>query len=350
MLSETDSQHVPAIVRRFSEQIYSGQLARLRNGDTTGGIELCIILEPGVSAPWRDVQIEHAKLRHDVKLSRDLDGFLRRKDLNSSTRVGALRLAGHIGDPGLARAIEICWNIDDEKLDHLAEYLWAFGQCCGNEPARFLGPVCDAWATLPDKSEKEGRSSPRDNLAAHELCFAFRRWPPQAVIDYFVQRATHNDLKRPITIMLNGIDHPKALAFMVQELAAIHRELEGTGSFSIFASTATDEWRRAQEEGCPMSDASRKFLLSLWLDDGNDKFLRSVAFSLWAATKREDDLNILCRASVPEYLIDHVLKQRLARGDQQAIPALIETTHEQQWVLVAAGALPMVTGTNGRVR
>lgn len=325
MLAETDSQHVPAIARKFSDRrTYSGQLARLRNGDTTGGIELCMRSEPGVSAPWRDIQIEHAKLHHGAKLSKDLDGFLRRKDMNGPTRVGTLRLAGHIGNPSLAHAIEVCWNIDDEKLDHLAEYLWAFGQCCGNESARFLGPVCNAWAALPNKSEREDESSPRDDLAAYDLRFAFRRCPPRAAIDYFIQRATHDDLKWPITFMLHSIDHPKALAFLVQELAAIQKELEGTKSFSIFAHTAIGEWRRAQEAGRPMSDESRELLLSLWQNDEKDKFLRSAAFSLWAATKRDDDLDVLRRVSVPEYLADRVLEQRLVRGDQQAIPALIE--------------------------
>ena len=334
ILAETDSQHVPAIARKFLEQIYSGQLARLRNGDITGGVELCMRLEPGVGAPWRDIQIEHAKLHHDTKLSRDLDGFLRRKDLNGPTRVGALRLAGHIGNPDLARAIEICWNIDDEKLNHLIEYLWAFGRCCGNEPARFLGPVCDAWAALPDEPEREGDYSPREALAAYELRFAFRRWPPQTAIDYFVQRATHDDLKRPITIMLNDIDHPKALAFRVQERAVIWRQTGEINSFSYFMFKATNEWRRAQEEGRPMSDASRELLLSLWQNDENDKFLRSAAFSLWAATKREDDLDVLRRISVPEYLADHILEQRLVRGDQQAIPDLIEklsTNNKDYW-------------------
>ena len=274
MLEETDSHRVPEIARKFPDRAFSSQFARLRNGDTSGGTELCVTLGPGISDPWRDVQIEHAKLRHGTKLSRDLDDFLRRKDLNGSIRFGALRLAGHIGDPSLAHAIEVCWNIDDEKLSHLAEYLWAFGQCCGNEPARFLGPVCDAWAALPDDPEREGESSPRDDLAAYELRFAFRRWPPHTAIDYFAQRATHNDLRSPITFMLHGIDHPKALEFVVQELAAIRRRLEGTGSFSPFARTVADEWQRAQEKGHPMSDESRKPLLRLWLDDEKDKFLR----------------------------------------------------------------------------
>ena len=77
MLAEMDSHRVPAIVKKFSDRTFSSQLARLRNGDTSGGIELCVTLEPGDDAPWRDIQIEHAKLRHGAKLIRDLDCFLR---------------------------------------------------------------------------------------------------------------------------------------------------------------------------------------------------------------------------------------------------------------------------------
>ena len=319
MLEGTDSHRVPAIVQKFPDRAFSSQFARLCNGDISGGIELCVTSGPGIDDPWRDVRIEHAKLRHGAKLIRDLDYFLRRKELNSLERIGTLRLAGHIGDPSLAHAIEVCWNIDDEKLNYLAEYLWAFGQCCGNEPARFLGPVCDAWAALPDKPEKEGKPSPRDNLAAYELRFAFSSWPPHTAIDYFVQRATHDNLRGPITVMLHDMDHPKALAFVVQEFAAIRRRA-GT---SPLAHTAAYGWQRAQEMGRPMSDESRELLLRLWLDDETDKFLRTEAFSLWAATRLEEDLDILRTAQMPDDFVDSLLSQRLIRGDRQAIPAMI---------------------------
>ena len=87
MLEGTDSHRVPAIVGKFSDRTFSSQLARLHNGDTSGGIELCVTLEPGSGAPWRDVQIEHAKLRYGAKLIRDLACFLRRKDLRAYTKI-----------------------------------------------------------------------------------------------------------------------------------------------------------------------------------------------------------------------------------------------------------------------
>lgn len=324
MLAETDSPEAPALVRKFHDRTVSGHLARLRNGDLSGGIDLCIRIEPGVGAPWRDLQIEHAKLRHGRNLANALDSFLRRADLDNAVRIGALRLAGHIADPSLALAIEACWTVDAERDNHLADYLWAFGECCGDKPAHYLGPVCDAWAALSDQPEKRGSLSPRDELAAHELRWAFRRWPPVAAIDYFVERGSQDDLRWPITYMLHGMDHPKAVWFVVHELAATQRRLEGTKSFSPFVMSAKDDWRRAQEDkGRPMSKASRDLLLELWQDRTNDKHLRVQAFSLWAATQESDDIAALRAAISSDELADKVLWERLTRGDQQAIPAMI---------------------------
>lgn len=325
MLAETDSPKVPAVVGKFRDRTMSGPLARLRNGDLSGGIELCSRLEPGLGAPWRDIHIEHAKLRYGPDLTTSLANFLTRIDLDSTARIGALRLAGHIADPSLALAIEACWTADDERSDHLAEYLWAFGECCGDDPVRFLGPVCDAWASLPDRSDKEGRPSPRNELAAYDLRWAFRRWPPLAAIDYFVLRGSQDDLRWPITYMLHGIDHPQAVLFVVQELAAIQRRLEGTKSFSPFVMSAKDDWRRAQEDhGRPMSKASRDLLLGLWRDDAKDKHLRAQAFSLWGATHDSGDIEVLRAAKASDELADKILWERLTRGDHRAIPAMIE--------------------------
>jgi hypothetical protein len=316
-LEETDSSRVPGLVRKLRERTWSGDLAQLRNGDLTGGIELCIKLKPGVSAPWRDIQIEHAKLHFGTKLSKELSDFLWRKDLDALARAGALRLAGHVGDPSLAYAVEACWNADPERGDYLADYLWAFGQCCGDDPARFLGPVCDAWAALADES--------RDDLAAHELRWALRRWPPVAALDYFVQRGAQDELRGPITDLLLELDHPTAVSFVVRELASIQRSMEGTDSISVFLSRASDVWRRAQEDhGRPMSDASRSLLLQLWRDEMNDKHVRMQSFKLWAATQRDDDLEVLRTATSARELGDIILQQRLNRGDRQAIPAMIE--------------------------
>ena len=211
------------------------------------------------------------------------------------------------------------------RSDHLADYLWAFGECCEDDPERFLGPTCNAWAALSDQPDKEGSPSPRSDLAAHELRWAFHKWPPLAAIDYFIQRSSQDDLKFPITHMLHGVDHPTAVLFVVHELVEIRRRLEGTGSFSPFAMMADDYWRRSQEDdGRPMSKVSRDLLLGLWRDKSNDIHLRAQAFSFWAATQDVDDIEVLRKTDSSDDLADKILKRRLISGDHQAIPAMIE--------------------------
>ncbi len=326
MLAETDSSKIPNIVRKFSVQTTNAQIARFRNGDITGGMELCFHIEPGLGAVWRDIQIEHVKLRYGSKLIKTVDDILRKTDLSSVLKIGIIRLAGHIADPDLLLAIEACWTNDNERENHLADYLWAFAECCKDNPARFLEPVCNIWAKLSDQPETKGHSSPRDELIYYSVRFAFNKWPPsEAVIDYFVQRGTQDDLRTPIIMMLHGVDQPKAVLFIVHELAAHARKIEGTDYFSSFSMMVRDHWRRQQNNnGRPMSIESRSLLLGLWQDETNDKHLRTQAFSSWAMTQYPDDIEVLRTAKSPDILDDAILKARLTRGDQQAIQGMIE--------------------------
>nr|MDU9047112.1 hypothetical protein [Candidatus Electrothrix aestuarii] len=331
MLMQTDDLEVPALVCKFNEQGHynSGQLARLRNGDVAGGIEFCIRMSPGVLAPWRDAQMEHAKLRYGRKLSEDLQQFLRRVDLDRKQRTGALCMAGHLADPALALAIEACWNADEERDAHLDDYLWAFAECCGDAPVRFLAPVCDTWAALPDEATKP---SPRNAVLGYSsgLKGAFRRWPPSAAIDYFIERASQDEeLRWQITCMLHKVDNPKAISFVVHQCAAMEKSLEGTGFFSSFAMNAYQDWQTIQEYySSPMSQASRDMLLNLWQDESNDKYLRKQAFYFWAATKGCYDIEVLKTAKESAELSDDILKARLERGDQQAIPLMIKKIND----------------------
>lgn len=225
-------------------------------------------------------------------------------------------MAGHLANPALAEAIEVCWENDRERVNSLAEYLWAFAECCGDDPARYLGPVCDAWAALPNKAEREGFSSPRDELAAHNLRWAFRKWPPVSAIDYFIARAQKDELRWPITYMLHEVDQSATVLFVAQELA----ETQRTGRMAFL----DDHWQRAQENGCPVSKASRNALLALWQNSGRDKHLRASSFSLWAATTYADDLAVLQTVASSDDLFGQALAQRLTRGDQSAIPEMIK--------------------------
>ena len=323
-LSETESTKAVAIVRQFKDHTWTAWQALFRNGDLGGGLQLCLDVEPGIGAPWRDRQIEHAKIRFGAGLRKAIAELLRRPNLEQGARIGALRLAGYLADPQLAESIETSWNSDPLKDRHLVEYLWSAAQCCGTDPDRFLGPVCDAWAALPDESEDKKAPSPREDLAAHTVHFAFRKNVPVSAIGYFTRRAASEDLRWPITCMINGLDHPDAVEFVVKELAESNRKLEGTNMFSPFSTMAADEWRRSEEDvGRPMSHQTRDRLLALWQNTASDKYVRRHAFRFWATVERGEDLQILHAVDSADDLADSVLWQRLRRNDYTAVPELL---------------------------
>ena len=312
ILAETDLPDVPAIATKFPGRSTFAQLARLRNGDATGGVELCIDLEPGVTAPWRDSQLDHAKMHHARELTDDLCRILERHDLSGSERTGALRLAGHLAEPTLAPAIASCWNNDEERPSNLRDYLWAFAHCCGDEADRYLRRVCDAWALLSDEPSKPGFPSPRADLAADEIRWAFRRWPPVNAIDYFASRASDDALTWPILWMLNGVDHPAAVSCVAREFARIrrHREKKDESPPDLFF--FEHEWRDPlARDKRSMSEPSRESLLGFWSNETEDPHLREVSFRLWAATTGPGDIAVLRNHAERDYLASRILAARL---------------------------------------
>lgn len=325
VLSDTQSSRVVPLLGRFSDRSWSGPLAGLRNGSLASAIRLCYSLEPGSGAEWRDRAIDHAKAHFGTALIRRLDELLRRPQLTELERVGGLRLAGHLAATSLAEAIELCWLSDGARRTRLDEYLWAIAQCGGEHSERLLSPVCDAWAALPDRGESEDRSSPRDNLAAHHVAWAFWRSLPAPALAYFLLRATKDDLRWQITYMLHGADHPDAVEFVAHELAKGTRMIEGTDKIFLFVNTVRDHWQRWQRErGTPMSQESRERLKGLWINDGNDKHLRQQSFRLWAAASYPSDLSLLRSLAPSDVLADDVLRARLERKDDTAIADFIE--------------------------
>jgi hypothetical protein len=322
-LAQTEAPDVVRLVNRLNGRGWQAMQARLRNGDIVGGIQLCSRLEPGTGAPWRDIQIDHAKQRFGANLVAKVAETLRSMDLDETTRIGLIRLAGHIADSALGSAIEVCWQNDPARDKHLADYLWAFAECCGEEPARFLKAVCDAWAALPAERDNS-KPSPRDDLAAHTVRWAFQRWVPRGALPYFIKRAEADELRWPITFMLELVDDPTSIAFIIQEAAAIERRIEGTQSFSPFSNSLPRHWRERQErDGTGMSAASRDVAEKLWRDPDTEKYVRWVAFRLWAATHTDSDLQLLQWVDLPADLDDQILSERLQRGDRTATPALL---------------------------
>lgn len=332
-LEFTEGHEVPDLIRRFSEQTGHAAAAALRNGDVDGGIELCARYNFGIWATFRDRQIEHARLHFGSEFVRGLSERLASTELTPRMRIGAVRLAGHLSEPSLTDSLEKSWAIDGKTEDHLGDYLWAFARCCDDDAVatRNLEPICDRWASLPDKPKEGEHSAPRNSFAAYDLKMGLARYLPTGeALKFFVARARGRDLAWPLTQMLNGIDHPIAVEWVAEYAAQRMRDSAG----SYLVGDFIREWDRREENARPMSDLSRAVLLNRWQDLGKDTADRRVAFLLWCSRQGASDAPILRAWCQDEVLGTDILIERASRGDRETIPALIariRDEHGERW-------------------
>ena len=334
-ISETEHPRVLSLARKLDKGSWSTLRARYINGDVYGGIWLCYKIEFGIHVSGHDTFLDHVRDKFGGALTSTLSRIISGDSLSREARVGALRLAGHIGDPSLADAIRRCWAIDERRSEHLEDYLWACAQCVDNEPETILGPICDAWAQLPHRTnEIRQESETREDLAAHNIRWAFRSRLPPVAVSYLIERAKSEELRWPITYLMHGIDHPDAVEFIARELVSMTEKY----NFSHFSASIKDDWQRQEREfRKPMSEDSRKHLQGFWSNPGESESLRLQAFRLWSASCKPSDIDILKNISSNDQLYEEALWERLRLSDRSAIPDLIprldDDAHGYWWQL-----------------
>lgn len=326
VLSDTESSHVLPITQLFRNRSWAIEEARLLNGDLRAGLNMCLMIDVGATFPRRNRLIAHAQSRFGETFLRDLGELLDGPALSARERSGALRLAGFMADPRLADAVMACWRSDPDESSRLADYLWAAAKCCGDKAELLLEPICDAWAALSDTPAGTGLPSPRDDLAADHLSWAFRDAVPLSAIGYFVARARSDEaLRWPITYMLRSIDHPDTVEYLAHYFAERSRESKNGEYYSMVSMMLRRDWeRRGSGHGTGMSSASKQRLESLWRDESNDIHLRRQAFLLWDVSHADDDLRVLITLPETMPFWKDILRARLERGDQSAIPFLLQ--------------------------
>ena len=332
VLSECEGAHVKPLVERVdgTGANWLGLRARFRNGEVSAGIRLCAQCKPGTGWVGHVELIDHVLGKFGTDFLVALGSVLRKRDLTIAERKGALRLAGYASSPIMSEALRQSWHLDAARQELLADYLWACSQCCGEEPAMLLAPVFDAWAALPEQDD-DGHRSPRLSLGADHVRWAFRDRIPNDAIGYFLDRGAESGLRWPLLAMLNGIDHPDAVEFVVTELARHDEEGKGT----IPGMIAVREWTQRPRFGRNLMEvASRQRLFELWSCEASGRHLRWHALKLWCATVGPQDLDVLRTVDTSSKIGNLALFERLRRGDEKAIPELVpklDGGHASYW-------------------
>lgn len=325
ILASIDSPIVLSLTEKFplADQHQPLFEARFRNGDFRAAINWLTEYPFEVNLGCREELIEHVRRRWGDSLINYVVNVLESQNSASREVSGALYLAGYLGEPTLAHAVRTAWDNTRPESRNLEAFLWSAARVCGNEASITLEPVCEAWAALPEADEGLSEVQSRSSLAAHELSWKFRDYPPRAALPYFVRRAANKDLQWPITYMLRGIDDPIAVQHMAEYLAKLSRKTEGKGGF--IDHFVKNEWeRQSKEHGRSMSSASKTHLLHLSTDPKNDMHLRKQAFRLWEASVAHEDMAIARAIPYGDIRHDTAVWARARRQDLTVVPELIE--------------------------
>jgi hypothetical protein len=304
---------------------------RLRNGDAAAGAQvLSEEFYPAITHPWLEALIRQAKFRHGPELVLRLKELLTRKDLEDPVRSGALVLAGYLGEDSLAAAVRGAWDNAQDRNRFLLETLWASLRCSTNAPEELLSPVFAAILDLEDE-DHGGHLSDRQRLL-QEIRFATRHGFSDAVLKFLVKLGQREEYQGILAAILDTLDHPIAVDFVVRKLAFFSHRAKEQGGFFPWAMSWTDRWTRGEREGLmPLSRASTDALRSLWQEESNPDWLKEYALGVWA--KIEGDLPHLRSISEKSALYGTALWHRALRGDRTTASQVAGKVNEKTWWL-----------------
>ena len=321
LLEGTDSEFVLEVTEPLSRHRLLAR-ARLANGDArAGAIEFAdeLWFSPAVTDHALDAILSRGYARHKQTLLGGCKEILSKPDLADGEMRGILTLAGFIGDPTLTQPIRACWNLASNKQLMLVPSLWAAFRCASGEPAALLDPMIWEWSLLPDES-RDGLS---DRVTvANELRFAMRRGIPDSILQYLIEVARSNEaLRWPITYLLEYVDHPIVVRFMVEEAANVEQRIKENDGVSPWLMNLQSQWDpTTSTEGRHLKPSAVDVIRSSWESVESQQQLRETAFKLWVHAV--DDLSVLQSIKPNHFGFNQVLRRRAKLGDISAVPLI----------------------------
>lgn len=320
VLSEVEGKDVGKLLAAFpvgDRQFDPVLAAAFRNGAFQAGAYWIARYELGTQVPGQQQLLVRMIRLQRNPLSKYVDSELRNAAAREPIRVGALRLAGYLGDPYLASALQHSWSNDAKPA--LDSYLWAAARCYTRKTGDLLEAICNVWEGLPKEDESPMGTSAED-LAAHGVSWMFARHTPYEAIPFFVAKANSvAKLNWPITYMLRAVDHPDAVEHIARFIAGRPGEHGVITSHMLLS-----DWERSsREDRRQMSASSKQRLLDLAQSENNTKDLRAAAFRVWETTINPGDVEVARKVNAASPIYARALWARARRQDLTAIPELL---------------------------
>jgi hypothetical protein len=289
--------------------------ARLRDGDASAGV-LALSNEffPRMQHSWLESLIEEARTHHGARLTQQLREVLRSRDIGDQQRHGALCLAGYLGDPELAADVKVAWENSSSHRNILLVALWAGFRCAGNTPAELLGPMMPHILTL--QHDESGRTVDERGRLLESLSHASRHGFGEPVLSYLVELgAGRDEFWRVVASILDDVDHPVAIRYLVRLFAEEEHRAKQAGGSSLMAHIWSDRLKRkANDAHGRLSFGSLSALRSLWAEEQSPEWLQKYAFSIWAC--HVDDLTELAEVTPGSAHYESAVWYRALRCDR----------------------------------
>ena len=322
ILEGTDNPHLLRVTQSLGRHPWITR-ARLANGDAYAGI-----LEfssknwfaPAVNDADLDSVLNRGLSRFRQRLISDCSICLQKSDLTEAEMLGSLVLAGFIADEALATSVRIAWRLASVKTNLLLPALWAGIRCAGPAPEIVLDEMIAAWGAIPD-DDGSARYSERESIA-HELQFALPRGIEETVLGYLIAKARANDqLRGPISFILERVDHPLSVLFLIETASEIERRIKGKGGISPWLISLSTQWDPTNRNGGRrLTPKAVQAIRSCWESAEGDTQLRDTAFEFWV--NAVDDIDALRSISTDHPQFRSVLRRRAILGDLSTVPLI----------------------------
>lgn len=183
-----------------------------------------------------------------------------------------------------------------------------------------LDSIVTAWKGLSDQRTESQDLPPRVRVAERLQSDFTVGGLSDEVVCYFVSQAEAPEMFWSIFVALKHMNHPSAVAFIARSAARQDQEAEeaGTTSSASFWSI-TGHWdSRWTPYPRRLDDGCMNRLRNLWDQEGQEKYLRRHAFSLWLTRGGNENLPLLQGIGPENPLYDLALSERIWLGDQTA--------------------------------
>ena len=330
-LIETDSSQVLPIIDAMEPNSML-MAAGLRNGSAKHGMRFVRNgvrhdFEPGTGDALRDRIVEHADHRHGKQIAKQIREQLSPTDLAALDAKSYLALLGHFRFAGFDQLILDVWKRHQDEV--LAYAIWAAARCPLQDVNHVLGPLVERLAALPVRQDYTKSLTEREWMTLF-LGWGFRPGITLEALGYLLEAGRQDPvLRRDISLMVEGVDDPHALEFLVRHLA------DGGGSNLWSHLTGIGD---GEPQIRLRSSQTTDRLRSLWQSPGESEKIRTQAFCLWLQTTGCKDAALLGTVESGSPFYRYAVQHRIKLGDASVVSDFLrllrsDDLHGWWWVL-----------------